>query len=645
MREMPDNGFLFGGQSSAGFRDWFVTRTDSTGDELWTYALPGMTFEPITDALVADDGIFVTASYGTLVDSNTYTSIEAVLKLGLNGDSIWVREFTGSDLYTQYISLCSDGEDGAFVLGSSMTEIGDHFHQQIRVLHMNSSGDLIWNNYYGGEGHDTPGYIYRIGEDSIAVSAHFASLSEEQPGILWLNLNGDSIGASLYSQFADSSYHGRPSLFPDPTSRGFAYFSEREDGSGVGLRWLMLDGAWNVVSEAISEPITDELGYPFQVPGGLLITGFSAYGIPERELILARLSPVGAWHYYFQLNMPSTQEGHGIGFIRDKLCVLGGDWSGGDGAAATVFFFANEGPTGYVYPSPPRLDFGVVPLDETGSITVQLHLTGDTSAVITDFTIPENFATGLHTPDTIYSDVLFEFLIGFRPTERRIYTDTLRILSTALNTELIIPMRGQGPFPILTLERDLLDFLWLHLGDSLQRQFTLRNTGTDTLFVQEFGEHPPFSFDTLGPFTILEGDSLTLNVTFHPWERGLWEHWLRFESNDPEVLDSVRLLGRCVSPNDADEIPGIPREFKLYPAYPNPFNNSTTLRFDLPRAFHVKLSLYNLQGQEVAVLADLRMNAGAHTVSLETASLASGLYFAHLVAGENVATQKLVLLK
>jgi hypothetical protein len=354
---------------------------------------------------------------------------------------------------------------------------------------------------------------------------------------------------------------------------------------------------------------------------------------------------VGTWQYYFRLNMPSTQQGHAIAFIRNKLVVLGGDWLGGGGASPTVFFIGDDGQAGYLYSSPPHLDFGVVPLEETGSITVQLHLTGDTSAVITDVMLPENYATSLHLPDTIYSDVPFEFLIGFRPTERRIYVDTLRIFSTALNTELVIPLRGQAPFPVLTLESELLDFHWVHLGDSALEQFNLYNTGTDTLFVQEFNEHPPFYLDSVGPFIILAGDSFDLQFTFHPSEMGLYEHWLRFESNDPEELDSVRLLGRCVSPNDAEDVPEIPRDFKLHSAYPNPFNSTTTLRFDLPRAFHVKLTLYNLAGQEVAVLLDSPMYAGAHTVSLNSEALASGLYFAHLVAGENVATQKLVLLK
>ena len=76
----------------------------------------------------------------------------------------------------------------------------------------------------------------------------------------------------------------------------------------------------------------------------------------------------------------------------------------------TVFFISDEGPTGYIYSSPTRLDFGVVPLGETSSTQVQLFLTGDTSAIITDYTIPENFATGLLIPDTITSDKPFEFL-------------------------------------------------------------------------------------------------------------------------------------------------------------------------------------------------------------------------------------------
>ncbi len=94
--------------------------------------------------------------------------------------------------------------------------------------------------------------------------------------------------------------------------------------------------------------------------------------------------------------------------------------------------------------------------------------------------------------------------------------------------------------------------------------------------------------------------------------------------------------------NDVTELP---TEFMLYPNYPNPFNPSTTLQFDLARAGDVRLTVFDVLGKEVASLVDSRMNAGVHSVEFEGEKFASGVYFARLSAGNLAMTRKMVLLK
>jgi hypothetical protein len=70
-----------------------------------------------------------------------------------------------------------------------------------------------------------------------------------------------------------------------------------------------------------------------------------------------------------------------------------------------------------------------------------------------------------------------------------------------------------------------------------------------------------------------------------------------------------------------------PQRFVLHPAYPNPFNPMTTIAFDLPSTSHVLLSVFNVIGQEVVVLANELRGAGRHRVHFNAAGLASGIYF------------------
>jgi hypothetical protein len=89
----------------------------------------------------------------------------------------------------------------------------------------------------------------------------------------------------------------------------------------------------------------------------------------------------------------------------------------------------------------------------------------------------------------------------------------------------------------------------------------------------------------------------------------------------------------------------LPNEFALSQNYPNPFNPATTFSFDVPKAAHVTLAVYNVLGQEVARLLDTEREAGTYTVEFDGSSLASGVYFYRLSAGDFTDTKKMLLVK
>lgn len=88
-----------------------------------------------------------------------------------------------------------------------------------------------------------------------------------------------------------------------------------------------------------------------------------------------------------------------------------------------------------------------------------------------------------------------------------------------------------------------------------------------------------------------------------------------------------------------------PTQFLLAQNYPNPFNPRTTIRFSLPEAGHVSLTVYNTNGQQVAELVSQEMGAGIHSTEWNATGFAGGVYYYRLQAGNHIATRKLVLLK
>jgi len=93
------------------------------------------------------------------------------------------------------------------------------------------------------------------------------------------------------------------------------------------------------------------------------------------------------------------------------------------------------------------------------------------------------------------------------------------------------------------------------------------------------------------------------------------------------------------------ESAALPKSYALEPAYPNPFNPTTTISYALPSASPVRLTVYDLQGRTVAKLVDGMRDAGVHEVTWDAMGFASGIYFCRIEAGEFEAVRKLMLVK
>jgi len=89
----------------------------------------------------------------------------------------------------------------------------------------------------------------------------------------------------------------------------------------------------------------------------------------------------------------------------------------------------------------------------------------------------------------------------------------------------------------------------------------------------------------------------------------------------------------------------VPNNFELAQNFPNPFNPSTAIQFDLNRPGRVVLKIYNMIGQNVATIVDENLVAGTYRVSFEAANLPSGVYVYRLQSGGRVDSRKMLLLK
>ncbi len=94
-----------------------------------------------------------------------------------------------------------------------------------------------------------------------------------------------------------------------------------------------------------------------------------------------------------------------------------------------------------------------------------------------------------------------------------------------------------------------------------------------------------------------------------------------------------------------DYVAELPKEVRLHNNYPNPFNPTTRIAFDLPRESHVTLEVYSILGERVALLVDEMRAAGYHQLQFDASGLASGVYLYRLTANDVTLMKKMVLMK
>jgi photosystem II stability/assembly factor-like uncharacterized protein len=126
-------------------------------------------------------------------------------------------------------------------------------------------------------------------------------------------------------------------------------------------------------------------------------------------------------------------------------------------------------------------------------------------------------------------------------------------------------------------------------------------------------------------------------------------HWLQSRPSDGRVLVGTHgrgmFLGTQNSVGVAEGEAQQAGSFALYDNYPNPFNPSTTIRFQLPRTARATLQVFNLRGQLVRTLVDGVRNAGEHEVQFNAERLASGMYLYRLMYNGQVQTKRMLLIK
>lgn len=144
---------------------------------------------------------------------------------------------------------------------------------------------------------------------------------------------------------------------------------------------------------------------------------------------------------------------------------------------------------------------------------------------------------------------------------------------------------------------------------------------------------------TTHPDTAYVASGLTNNTTYYFWVRAVDRFCQRRISPYSTSVPVTPFVGIQVNGNE------IPKVYALYQNFPNPFNPTTNINFDLPRVSMTRITVYDLLGREVDVLANEVLAAGKYNINFNASNLSSGVYFYKIESGDFVDKRKMIIVK
>lgn len=199
--------------------------------------------------------------------------------------------------------------------------------------------------------------------------------------------------------------------------------------------------------------------------------------------------------------------------------------------------------------------------------------------------------------------------------------------------------------------------------------YSYDNQGNNTEYLEEKWDGANWQNQSRTQLSYNAQNQWTLWLT-QAWNQNMitWTHQYRTQftynsDNDlSEILDQVYYSGNWENLSQQiyeytstrpDAVPTpvekshvtIPDAIILNQNFPNPFNPSTQIAYELTTPQNVRLSVYDITGRRIATLINSRQSAGSHIVSFNANNLSSGIYFYRLEAGDFMQTRKMILLK
>jgi len=485
---------------------------------------------------------------------------------------------------------------------------------------------LVWGHLGGSNGADTKMFYYEPEQSGVIVLSNGTTFQ-----VAWGNYN---IVDALFNYAAEISI--APKIVSNSNSLLFGLSAGESDTLTLAMTNEGLD-TLKITNIEIDDPrfaLTSSLAFPVSVPHEQSMQ----LGVSFYSTDLSEVNGNMVIHCNDPLNQVKTIPLRGIVIHQARAGTI---YAGTGALSNGVLLSLNPdsgtgtsiGPTGFgqitglaIHPSTEEI-YGTAP---TGNTTKILRIDAQTGVAFEHMTLPVlNFRAISFDQDTLY---------GVSWNMGRLY----KIDLTTHKGQLL---GGTNLSSLSGLAMSPSGQLWAVKSNS-DEVYTINKLTCAATLVGRTGLSPTseIEFDASGNLYGITG--------FPP------------DSNYCLIqIDTATAVGTIIGPIGFDEVYGLaiigdistgieqgtmtalPTSFELRQNFPNPFNPTTAIRYQLPADSFVDLSIFNLLGQKVATLVTERQPAGDYNVEWDASGLASGVYLYRLEAGEFVQTKKLILMR
>ncbi|RQV97896.1 T9SS C-terminal target domain-containing protein [bacterium] len=620
---LSDGGFAVVGFSRVNWiqDDFFAARLDENGSLLWlnTYN-SGDLNDRLEDVVeLADGSLFAVGS----LENETKM---AFMGISADGDSLWTQTTNLKGLLAaRDIYRLANGNLGVlgFALGA------DSIHSDVQLMECDENGTILWSQSYGGSLTDTGTRLTQRLDGTLQLCGNYASAGSEGYSDFW-TLRTDNEGTPIgeHRLFGTSSDERAYDVVVN--SLGDVYLCGTQyTGSSFGyvVKIPATGDGWEQTYSSTSENLREYRG---MIPrfNGVLCVGRTSFFSGQSRPLISYIGPDGneEWSWSYGVDEPTS------GFYGILKVPSGGALAFGvyRQVAMQYGFTMRIAPPGGISGVVRDVVSGEpVPLALVSAVGVEGHAVSDMNGV---YNLELNPGT--------YDLLVHGFCVD---SSLHANVEVIEHEMTVHDLTCGVPRNPAAATSINMYGRDELTAIGY---------YPIRNEGSGTLYFAASVEEvsPLGDWISVSPASgsVPPGHSRNIEIIVNADVNatGLWDYLGELRVSTNTCPDTLHILPVIIAVLDIDgHRPEHITSFQLHPAFPNPFNAETTLRFDLPVASPVEMNLYNLQGQLVKTLLSGQVDAGTHEVALSLPDYPSGVYLVNLTAGQLSATQKIVLIK